>query len=171
MLFVVTGSAGSGKSAALRELAARRRDLVVVDTDDWGPPTDDVAAWWQERFEACVRDACSVEARGQDTVVAGWITREDVLATPGAGALEGVAVCLLDCDDATRIRRIEERAASGTWGEHRPERTASFLQAAAEMRADEDEATVRLDTTHLSVAEVASWLERWIAERGRRRAP
>jgi hypothetical protein len=54
-LFVITGSAGSGKSGVLRELSARRSDLIAVDTDDWRPPPEQQPSWWQDRFEACPR--------------------------------------------------------------------------------------------------------------------
>jgi hypothetical protein len=166
-LFVLTGSAGSGKSAALRELAVRRPDLVAVDSDDWAPPPEQLRSWWEDRLDACVRDAVASEGSGRHTVLAGWITRADALRTPAASELEGLAICLLDCADSTRVERIERRAASGTWGIHRPEQVPRFLKAAAEMRAAKSEWDVTLDTSHLGVPEVAGWVEGWIIEHSR----
>ena len=44
---VLTGSAGSGKSTALRELSAQRENLAVFDFDDLRPPPGASPSWWQ----------------------------------------------------------------------------------------------------------------------------
>ena len=97
MLFVLTGSAGSGKSTALQELSARRNDLAVFDFDDLRPPADATQSWWQQQIDDRVTWAVAEQARGKDTVSAGWLTVGEVLAVSSAAQLEGAAVCLLDC--------------------------------------------------------------------------
>ena len=162
MLFLLTGSAGSGKSAALGELATRRGDLVLLDLDDLRPLADADAAWWHEQIAAHVLRAVAEQAAGRDTLLAGWTTPDEVLAAPSAAALEGVAACLLDCDDDVRLQRINRRAASGAWRQHTPEELAGFLDAAAEMRKTLAGVVLRLDTSRLSVREVADQIEVWM---------
>ena len=158
---MLTGSAGSGKSSALRELSARRNDLALFDLDDLRPPPEAGQSWWRRQIDARVALAVTEQMSGTDTVVAGWLTRREVLAAPAAAALEGVAVCLIDCDDAVRVSRIEARAASGMWRLHTPGEIEGFLRAAAEMRTSGD-SLLRLDTSTLSVSEVADRLEEWM---------
>jgi hypothetical protein len=160
MLFLLIGSAGAGKSAALKELSARRRDLLLLDLDDLRPPAAADVAWWRGQIETYVRRAAGEE---RDTVLAGWTTLDEVLGAPSSAALDGVAACLLDCDDAVRVERIERRAASGTWRAHTAAEVAGFLRAAEEMRRNAT-GVHRLDTSGLSAREVADRLEAWMAE-------
>lgn len=162
MLFLLTGSAGSGKSTALRELSARRDDLAVFDFDDLRPPPDASQSWWQRQIDERVAWAGAEQARGRDTVLAGRLTLGEGLAAPSAANLEGVAACLLDCADDVRLARIEQRAASGTWRQHTPEEVAGFLRAAARMR-ESGAGMFRLDTSALDAGAVASRLEDWMA--------
>jgi hypothetical protein len=162
VLFLVTGSAGSGKSAAVRDLSARALGLVAVDTDDWHAPADDRSSWWEEQIEECVEGAIAREAEGTDTVLVGWTSPEELRIAPSAERLGGLAACLLDCDDSIRVQRIEARAASGTWGIHRPELMDYFLRSAEEMRTAAGDDVLRIDTSGLTVHEVADQLEAWV---------
>lgn len=163
MLFVLTGSAGSGKSSALAELAARHDDLSVFDFDDLRPPPFATKAWWRQQINERVAWAAAEQARGRDTVLAGWLTMDELVAAPSAANLEGIAACLLDCADEVRLERIERRAASGTWRQHTPAEVAGFLKAAARMR-EASGSMFRLDSSTLSAKEVASKLEDWMAD-------
>jgi len=162
MLFLLTGAAGSGNSAALQELSGRRSDLAVFDLDDLRPPSSASRSWWRAQIGANVLRAVQAEEDGRDTVLAGWTTIEEVVGSPSAAALEGVAACLLDCNDDVRVQRVERRAAPGTWRLHTPEEIAGFLQAAAEMRKAAG-VYFGLDTSRLSVAAVADRVEAWMS--------
>ena len=163
MLFLLTGSAASGKSAALAELASRHTKLVALDLDDLRPPPDADATWWREQIESHVLRALTEQAAGRDTVLAGWTRIDDVRAVPAAAGLDGIVSCLLDCDDDVRLERIERRTASGTWGAPPGrEQIDGFLRAAAEMRTAATEDVFRLETSRLSVGQVADVLEQWI---------
>lgn len=159
---MLTGSAGSGKSTALRELSDRRRDLAVFDFDDLRPPADATQSWWQRQVDQRVAWAVAQQTRGADTMLAGWLTMGEVRAAPSAARLEGIAACLLDCSDAVRLARIERRAASGTWREHTSEELATFLRAAAAMR-ESAAGMLRVDTSSLTPDMVVSRLEEWMA--------
>jgi len=169
VLFLLTGSAGAGKSAALKELATRHTGLALLDLDDLRPPSKADASWWQKQIEAQVRRAVEEEVAGRDTLLAGWTTIEGVLAAPSSALLGGIAACLLDCDDQVRIQRVEQRAASGMWRAHTDEELDGFLRAATEMCRGSSAGLFHLDTSGLSVSEVADRLEAWIAEQRRQR--
>jgi hypothetical protein len=197
MLFLLTGSSGAGKSSVLVELPGLVDDLLPLDVDELRPPPDVVRAWWQEQVEALVRRAVDVQGRGVDAVVAGWTPLGEILATPSAVELEGIAAMLLDCDDGTRNARLARRAGAGDWwgGE---ESIVKSLRAAAWMRGhaldpqwqqdvlrvgawagmrwerwvdwqagDRRWAVEPLDTTLLSVVEIAERVAAWIS-RGRK---
>jgi hypothetical protein len=162
MLFVLTGSAGSGKSTALGGLSARRDDVAVFDFDDLRPPPGAPQSWWQGQIDERVAWAVDEQVRGKDTVLAGWLSVGEVLAAKSAAELEGVAGCLLDCADDVRVARIEQRAASGTWRQHTPGEVAGFLRAASRMR-ESGEGMFCLDTSTLDAGAVVSSLEEWMA--------
>jgi hypothetical protein len=165
VLFVLTGSAGAGKTTALRELSARRNDLAVFDFDDLRPPPSATQSWWQLQIDDRVTWAVVEQARGKDTVLAGWLAVGEVLAAPSAAQLDGVAACLLDCADDVRVARIERRAASGTWRQHTPEEVVGFLRAAARMR-ESGAGMFRLDTSVLDPGAVVDRLEKWMTQAG-----
>jgi hypothetical protein len=96
------------------------------------------------------------------------LTLDELKAVASYRELEGVAVCLLDCEDAARVSRVEQRAATGTWRQHTPEELAGFLDAAEEMRVRAKDAVQRLDTSNLGISEVVDRLEVWMIEQVRR---
>jgi hypothetical protein len=46
---------------------------------------------------------------GVDFLLAGQTPLGEILAAPSASHLDSISACLLDCDDATRIARLEAR--------------------------------------------------------------
>jgi RNase adaptor protein for sRNA GlmZ degradation len=166
MLFLLTGSAGSGKSAVLHELANRNEGWILLDLDDARPPAGAGASWWRTLLAEHVARSLREGTTGQDTILAGWTSRAELEEIPGASGLR-IAVCLLDCDDRVRLARIERRVASGTWRTHRPEELDEYVRVAASMRSAATERAYVVDTTDLSVSEVADAVERWMAEQRR----
>ncbi len=193
VLFLLFGSSGSGKTAALDELRGRAPGLAIHDFDEVGVPSGADTAWRHRSNEIWVRRALEYEARATDLVLAAQTPLGELLATPSATRLEAISACLLDCDDATRLARLESQA------DRRPlsaRERQDYLNWAGWMRrhaadptwrqdvirhdATEDEMRwerwsdwplgdprwrVRvLDTSHVSKAEVAAELRAWISE-------
>ena len=52
--------------------------------------------------------ALALQADGQDTVLVGGVFGE-LLACPSATGLDGIAGCLLDCEENERLRRLRAR--------------------------------------------------------------
>jgi hypothetical protein len=195
VLFLVFGASASGKSVALTEVGARRIPrLAIHDFDEIGVPAAPDRRWRQAANETWLCRALEYQAEGTDMLLAGQTSLGELLATPSAPRLDGIAACLLDCTDETRRERL--RAS-------RPEREASrkgdvdaYLSWAAWMRRHAEDPSwmpeviatadgapgmrwdrwsdwqagdprwqVRVvDTSALTIEEVASELVDWIAE-------
>jgi hypothetical protein len=162
LLFLVSGSSGSGKSAVGRLLAGRIERLTLLDFDDLPRPAEPTPERWAMLLEQLVQRAVEVQAEGRDSLLLGWTPLGELLGTPSATSLDGVAACLLDCDEAERRRRLELRSADG-WPEPTPAEVGEFLRFADWLRADyEGRDSLIVDTTDLTVEEVADRLECWI---------
>ena len=106
MLGVAFGASGSGKSTQTVLVRELLPNVAVHDFDEIGgdPPLD--LAWRRWATNEWI-----VRARDDgDMLLFGGVPGE-VLAAPAATELDGLAFCLLDCEDAERVRRIVERQA------------------------------------------------------------
>jgi hypothetical protein len=107
MLAVVFGASGSGKSTQAALLREALTDVAVHDFDEVGgsPPWD--SGWRRGQTNVWIE-----RARGEsgDTLLFGGVPGE-MLASPAATDLDGLAFCLLDCSDVERVRRIVRRQA------------------------------------------------------------
>jgi hypothetical protein len=199
VLFLLFGSSGAGKTRALSVLRDRLPELAIHDFDEIGVPFGADMAWRRGANERWVQRALDYQATGVDVVLAGQTPFGELLATPSADKLEGIAACLLDCDDEVRIARLGARgpewfARTGgdlhaylSWAEwmRRHATDPTWRQevirqddSATEMRwerwsnwcAGDPRWRVRvIDTSRLAVDRVADALEGWIEEERARR--
>ncbi len=109
MLFLLFGSSGAGKTFVLPLLRRRLPRVAVHDFDEGGVPSGADTAWRHQRNERWVERALDYQALGVGVVLAGQTPFGELLATPSADRLDGVAACLLDCDDAVRTARLKAR--------------------------------------------------------------
>jgi hypothetical protein len=106
-LFLV-GASGSGKST-VRAALEHRDDLVVRDLDQAARSDQPVDTRWRaEATEGWIREALDHQHDGVDFVLTGGVFGE-LLACPSAAKLDGIAGCLLDCEEAERVRRLRAR--------------------------------------------------------------
>src|SRR4051812_10958092 len=115
MLFVLGGSSGAGKSAIRRFLLGKGASLVAGlrlnshDFDEDGVPPDADSGWRQRTGAAWVQRALEHERSGKDLVLSANWPLGEILASPSAPLLDGVAVCLIDCADLERVERLKAR--------------------------------------------------------------
>ena len=107
MLFLLFGASCSGKTAILEELRRRETGLALHDHDEIGVPPAPDPAWRQRTMEEWLQRVLDYQARGVDVVLAGQTPFAELLAEPSAPLLDGAAGCLVDCDDETRLRRLD----------------------------------------------------------------
>ena len=187
MLYLVTGASGSGKTACLDILRQRNPQVVWYDFDEVGVPTNADKVWRQRTTEYWLKQAIQNQVEGLDTSINGNIILGEVLACPSAPRINGIAVCLLDCDDVVRIGRLRDRGSHGAthemlcWAAWQrmhavdPQWYQNTIRddAAPEMRWEQWEDWQRgdprwqtwvLDTTTLTIEEVAEAVLKWMNE-------
>src|ERR1700704_768242 len=185
MLYLVTGASGSGKTACLDILRQRNPQIVWYDFDEVGVPTNADKQWRHRTTEYWLQRAVQNQAKGLDTCINGNIILGEVLACPSAPEINCLAVCLLDCADVVRIDRLRARDSNGAnmemlcWAAWQrmhavdPQWYQNTIRddGATEMRWERWEdwqrgdprwQTCVLDTTHLTIAEVAEAILQWI---------
>jgi hypothetical protein len=185
MLYLVTGASGSGKTVCLEILRQRYRQVVWYDFDEVGVPANADKVWRQRTTEYWIQRAVQNQADGLDTCINGNIILGEVLACPSAPEINHLATCLLDCADVVRIDCLRARGSHGAnmemlcWAAWQrmhavdPQWCQSAIRddGATEMRwdrwvdwqrGDSRWQTYVLDTTTLTIAEVAEAILRWM---------
>lgn len=114
MLFKLTGSSCSGKTALARSVVDRLQQVAVHDFDEVGVPERADRRWRHRMTEHWVRRALEYQGRGIDLLLTGQSPLGEVLAAPSAPLLDGIAVCLVDVADEVRRGRLAVRDA-GRW--------------------------------------------------------
>jgi hypothetical protein len=132
VLFLVFGSSCSGKTSVLRELRGRVDRLAVHDFDELGVPPHATIDWRHSGNEIWLRRALEYEHEGTDLLLAGQTPLGEMLASPSATLVESISACLLDCDDETRLERMQARGAR--WLKHSAGTIQDYLNWAEWMR-------------------------------------
>lgn len=112
MLFVISGAAAAGKTTISRAVAQRQTDLVLLEEDKLP------ASSGEERLINLIHwidEALSIEGDGKDVVFGTQSPLGEVLASPRAVELEGIAPCLLDVHDFARLDRWVQRGVHPDW--------------------------------------------------------
>jgi hypothetical protein len=144
VLFLLFGSSGAGKSAALAALRRRcQPDLALHDFDEIGVPPGADTAWRQRANEAWIARALEYESGGRDLLLAAQTPFGELLACPSAPHLSAISACLLDCDDETRLARL--RARGSHWLSAFDASLDDYVQWAAWMRGHAADPGWRLD--------------------------
>ena len=112
MLYVISGAAASGKKTIAKAVATWLPRLEAHHDNER------LAATGNERvanLEGWIEDALRLEADGIDLVLAAQSPVGEILASPRAIELEGIAPLLLDCHDFVRWERILARGIHPDW--------------------------------------------------------
>ncbi len=194
MLFLITGASGSGKSACIPHLKPLIPDVLIHDVDELGVPDGADAVWRQRITEKWILQALIYQWAGRDMVLCGNTVLGEVLASPSAPVLDGLATCLLDCHDVVRIDRLRGRGDGlatqdmlcwAAWQRMHavdPQWRPDVIQdgSAPEMRWDRWHDWQRgdprwdvwgLDTTELPVETVAERIAAWVCTERAKRQP
>ncbi len=114
MLIFVTGASGSGKTAVIPGLTEKFPEYAVHDFDEREQPADADTRSRQEQTEYWINKSIENQHLGQDTIICGGAVYGEILACPSISQIEDLAVCLLDCTDTERIRRMQEYGSTPT---------------------------------------------------------
>lgn len=186
-MFLVTGASGSGKTSCLGPLRDLHPEIAWHDFDELGVPPKPDKKWRHRQTEHWVNTAIQYQNEGRDTGICGNIILGEVLACPSGSQLDHVATCLLDCYDVTRIDRLRKRGLHGDtqdmlcWAAWQrmhaadPQWRQDVIKedGAPEMHWDRWDTWERgdprwqvslIDTTKLSIEEVAAEVSSWMEE-------
>jgi hypothetical protein len=110
VFLLVTGASGVGKSTSRRYVEAELGDVVrCVELRDVAEvPAVPTIAWRQRATEAAVRAALGC-GRPHFLLAGDPVAVGEVLAAPSAGALDGIAACLLDARPDVQAARLAAR--------------------------------------------------------------
>ncbi|XVS66508.1 hypothetical protein ACQPYE_10745 [Actinosynnema sp. CA-299493] len=189
MLLKLTGSSCAGKTTLAHAMGDRLGRLAVHDFDELGVPEDADRRWRNRMTEVWVRRALEYQDRGVDLLLTGQSPLGEVLATPCAPLLDGIAVCLVDVSDEVRRSRLTTRD-GGRWDapavdaflgwaawhrehakdpRHRPDAITdggwprmAWHRWTGWTAGDRRWRTHLIDTTDRPVAESAARVERWV---------
>jgi hypothetical protein len=153
------GSSAAGKTSALNVLRERSLDLAIHDFDEIGVPPAADTAWRHRANEEWVRKALDYQGQGTDLLLAAQTPFGELLATPSAARLDGIAACLLDCDDETRIARLDGRGRD--WFARSGGDIDAYLNWAAWMRRHARDPTWRIDVIRHNDTEAEMRWARW----------
>jgi len=115
----------------------RVADLAVHDFDEIGVPPHATIEWRQRGNEIWLQRAIDYERNGMDLLLAGQTPIGEMLAAPSARLVEAISGCLLDCDDASRLDRMQTRGQA--WLEHSAGTIQDYLNWAEWMRRHADD--------------------------------
>ncbi|MFD0409788.1 hypothetical protein [Kitasatospora sp. NPDC127116] len=114
MLLKLTGSSCSGKTTLAYAVGERLERVAVHDFDELGVPEGADRRWRNRMTERWVRRALEYQDCGVDLLLTGQSPMGEVLASPSAPLLDGIALCLVDVSDEVRRDRLTMRD-SGRW--------------------------------------------------------
>jgi hypothetical protein len=185
-LYFIGGASGSGKTAIMPHLKELlRNDIAVYDFDDIGVPDDADKKWRQESTEKWLQKLLS---DGKDACLLGQIVLGEILACPSAKQIDKINFCLLDVSDFERIQRLKKRNTYGAdqnmlnwsswlrmhhkdpqWMQHVLKENCwdgLFFSAWDQLVSWDNTASVKIiDTTELSLSDVAANVAKWIEDK------
>lgn len=157
-------------------------DAISIPAPPFTPQRDATNA------DALVSFALGSHERGEDVVAFSQAPLGEILAARHAECLDGIAACLLDCADVARVERLIARGHEALLGQALPDRAAwlrlhawsprwahEFIQDGSPPdrcwdrwtswdRGDPRWDIHVIDTTHLSIEDVASGLAAWMTD-------
>lgn len=182
-LYFVAGASGSGKTSIMADLKGFLNNAInIYDFDDIGVPKDADKKWRQESTEKWLQKLLNDE---KDGCLLGQIVLGEIIACPSATMLDKINFCLLDVSDYERICRLKKRNTYGIdqhmlnwsswlrmhhqdpqWVQHVVKDDSwSQLDFSRWDQLDrwEDKAAITiLDTTNLTIQQVAQSVTKWI---------
>ena len=116
-LYIVTGAPGAGKSSAVKAFVGLAKEYIAFDIDWLAVPASNLcgkdiftdASTWPAYNQLWFEVLRCVYRNGLTPVLFAPISPEDVGEEDLPRWCRGVEWALLDCDDATRRRRLTER--------------------------------------------------------------
>ncbi len=185
MLFFIVGASGSGKTACITSLKELLPNSNIQDFDDIGTPENADARWRQEATERWLQKYFEESGSYDSYCICGQAVLGEILACPTSLKIPKINICLLDVADIERINRLQNRGTfvadqnmlnwaawlrmhhhDPQWEQHVIKNDAwselNFALWDKHDRWNQLARTFTIDTTSLSISEVAYAASNWI---------
>ena len=158
-LVIMTGASGSGKTAIAEAIEMGKPSITVFRFDSVGIPSAEVmatfgeghqpgGAWQRAMTFRWIEKIAPLLAGGKQVLFEGQMRIAFIRDALHASEIENAEILCVDCDDATRTKRLTHDRLQPELASESMMGWASFLRQEA-LEAGFD----ILDTTHLSLAE------------------
>lgn len=163
-LFILTGASGVGKSTVCRELAARMKDVVVMESDIlWREEFDKPETNYSDYRETWLRICKNISQAGRPVVLCGVgvpTQFEQCLERRYFSALHYLA---LICDDQILAARLGKRPTwRGYFNDEQIEEQVVFNRWLVNNAQITEPPMTLLDTSEIGVEETVAKVDRWI---------
>ena len=169
-LVIMTGASGSGKTAIAEAIEADHPAITVFRFDSIGVPSTPVmaafgagdqpgGAWQRAMTLHWLKRIAPLVAAGHTVLFEGQMRIAFIHEALAASAVEAALIVLVECDDATRSRRLTEHRLQPELADQ------SMMNWSRYLHQEAVEAGCRiLDTTDLSLRDSVSGVLRLLAE-------
>lgn len=187
MLYFIGGASGSGKTACIEALQRLLPNAIIHDFDNIGVPDNADSHWRQQATEKWLQKVIDEISSDQPYIICGQVVLGEILASPSGAQLLPIHSCLLDVTDIERVKRLNYCGTYGAnqdtlnwaawlrmhhvdpqWEQHVIKNHAwenlEFSRWDNLLSWGDLAVTHVIDTTSLSIAEVAQSLFEWITK-------
>lgn len=162
-LFVITGASGAGKTAVAMALVGHLPDFVLLEGDifwrsEFNRPHND----YLDFRNVCLRAAKTINQSGRPTIIAGSTTPGQYEACPEFCFFDGVHYLALVCEDNMLAERLRRRP---SWRQSDSAEFIEKMQGFNRWFKENSQLVTLLDTSHMTLADTAAAVKRWLYER------
>jgi dephospho-CoA kinase len=154
-LVILTGASGSGKTTLAKAVAARYPSVSVLFFDSVGVPSKEEMisrrnsgeSWQRATTFEWMKKIASLNEQGSNVIFEGQMRIGFIEEALASTHIRSARIILVDCDDATRTRRLQIERAQADLANPTMTNWARFLRDEAARGGHE-----RLDTSKLDIA-------------------
>ena len=163
-LFILTGASGVGKSTVCLELAARMKEVVVMESDIlWRAEFDQPETNYREYRETWLRVCKNISQAGRPVVLCGVGEPTQFEQCIERRYFSELHYLALVCDAQTLVSRLRNRPPSrGTSNDECIREQVVFNRWLLNNAQNTEPQMTLLDTSEIMVAETVKEVERWV---------
>ncbi|HJP93662.1 MAG TPA: AAA family ATPase [Pyrinomonadaceae bacterium] len=163
-LFILTGASGVGKSTVCLKLAAKMKDVVVMESDIlWRAEFNQPETNYLEYRETWLRVCKNISQAGRPVVLCGVGLPNQFEPCVERRYFSELHYLALTCDPQILVSRLRSRPKTrGTYNDETIKSQVAFNRWLLENAQSTEPPMTLLDTSEITVDETAEKVERWL---------